>query len=641
MDDEEYEKDTAFSQAQLGALTENLVMKWFNFEVYEVPEPLEGHDLNPLIRSNSIKYWKQALSFFMPNRLTAWNQLTGYGNPTRSQRLNDLIKKIKRKEVRGQGAPSRARRSITGIEYRRVMAILKEEGQDILWKYGIPAMMNYQLHMISRIDCATQAMCNNLKKHAQFDFALKAKLEWSKNVTEEQDAPWQAVLASNDHTYCVHLFLGLWIELFAKSSPTAPLTPFLFTFSDDTVVPRGGVKPKTWVQNINMSDIFKRPEFVDTGPLGSHSVRKFASTECRKKGATKDEKDLRGRWKSASRVSDTYDDIELPYPDAKVAALLCIGGPVKYQLRDDAGIDDDWILSTVMPHGCTKIDNNAAVVLGRAVLWYAFTAEGIADMPPMLYQRICNAYALLNNDLEATTNPVKKIPLVVSGNDGEVYMDEIPDDLIGGGDGAAPAGDGGTVAPVGGGFVDRPIRLQLLAMHSQLLGLRWPDEEMRQQLRDLAVQSTRQYQTMNANIRRIAMNPVRCAVPAAGNGGAQNNAGGQAGGQVGAGGIGAAVAALSSTPRDFYLLWQEYQVGIGGRKAARLFSAFERGGVKHKFARRKVVWSTIDRLVRGGIHSNVAIDRIYNTYGCNSTVTSIINRMLADRRNHTVPANLG
>lgn len=115
LDDEEYERDTAFSQAQLGALTENLVMKWFNFEVYEVPEPLEGHDLNPLIRSNTIKYWKMALSFFMPNRLTAWNQLTGYGNPTRSQRLNDLIKKIKRKEVRGQGAPSRARRSITGI----------------------------------------------------------------------------------------------------------------------------------------------------------------------------------------------------------------------------------------------------------------------------------------------------------------------------------------------------------------------------------------------------------------------------------------------------------------------------------------------------------------------------------------------
>jgi hypothetical protein len=73
---------------------------------------------------------------------------------------------------------------------------------------------------------------------------------------------------------------------------------------------------------------------------------------------------------------------------------------------------------------------------------------------------------LLNNDLEAATkNPVKKIPLVVSGHDGEVYMDEIVDDLVGGGDRAAPAGDGGAVAAAGGGFIDRPIGLQLLAMH--------------------------------------------------------------------------------------------------------------------------------------------------------------------------------
>jgi hypothetical protein len=32
-----------------------------------------------------------------------------------------------------------------------------------------------------------------------------------------------------------------------------------------------------------------------------------------------------------------------------------------------------------------------AVVLGCAVLWYAFTAEGIADKPLTLYQQIHNA----------------------------------------------------------------------------------------------------------------------------------------------------------------------------------------------------------------------------------------------------------
>ena len=37
------------------------------------------------------------------------------------------------------------------------------------------------------------------------------------------------------------------------------------------------------------------------------------------------------------------------------------------------------------------------------------------------------------------------------------------------------------------------------------------------------------------------------------------------------------VATLSATPRDLYILWQEYNVGIEGQKAARMFSAAERG----------------------------------------------------------------
>ena len=179
----------------------------------------------------------------------------------------------------------------------------------------------------------------------------------------------------------MHLSLGLWLKLFAESSPTAPLTPYLFAFSDDVTIPAGRVRSKTTVQNIYRSDIFRCPEFADTGPLGSHSVYKHALTECQKKGASKDEKDLCGRWKSTACVLDVYNDIKLPFQDAKVAALLCVGGPVKYELREDAGIDNDWNVNTVMPHGRTKSDDDAAVVLGRAVLWYAFTAEGIANMP--------------------------------------------------------------------------------------------------------------------------------------------------------------------------------------------------------------------------------------------------------------------
>jgi hypothetical protein len=47
------------------------------------------------------------------------------------------------------------------------------------------------------------------------------------------------------------------------------------------------------------------------------------------------------------------------------------------------------------------------------------------------------------------------------------------------------------------------------------------------------------------------------------------------GGAVGGGGRGGITAELSPTPRSLYILWDEYQNGIGGRKAARLFTKEE------------------------------------------------------------------
>ena len=103
LDEEEYDPDNAhFTQEQLGALTPARLMLWFNYKVYENPEPGDADDqaqLEPLVRSNSIKYWKKAISYFMPNRLQPWNVLSNSGNPTRCTDINDLIKRILRREV--------------------------------------------------------------------------------------------------------------------------------------------------------------------------------------------------------------------------------------------------------------------------------------------------------------------------------------------------------------------------------------------------------------------------------------------------------------------------------------------------------------------------------------------------------------
>jgi hypothetical protein len=76
-------------------------------KAHGTPEP--GPDDNPTeARSSSLEFWKKAISSFMLNRLMAWNVLNDVGNPTKSIEVNDLIKAIKKKEVRKQGKASTA-----------------------------------------------------------------------------------------------------------------------------------------------------------------------------------------------------------------------------------------------------------------------------------------------------------------------------------------------------------------------------------------------------------------------------------------------------------------------------------------------------------------------------------------------------
>ena len=78
---------------------------------------------------------------------------------------------------------------------------------------------------------------------------------------------------------------------------------------------------------------------------------------------------------------------------------------------------------------------------------------------------------------------------------------------------------------------------------------------------------------------------------------------------------------------NIYLLWEEYENGIGGRKPEILFTREEQGRVKHKHYQRKIVWDCVATLVRAGINSQVAIDDVYQVYGESTNVTQITNSM--------------
>jgi hypothetical protein len=181
----------------------------------------------------------------MPNRLIPWSTSRSEGNPTRSNEINDLLKRVKRKEVRKQGVSPKCRRAITEREYRLLLTALqapRREGDDdsniavstnpIVLRYGLPALLNFQFHLIARIDDTTQVLLSNLRPHEYFGTnVLKTRLNWSKNVSKERDAPWQIVMGSMDSAFCVLNSTALWLEMaFSCGNPNAMLSPYLFSF---------------------------------------------------------------------------------------------------------------------------------------------------------------------------------------------------------------------------------------------------------------------------------------------------------------------------------------------------------------------------------------------------------------------------
>jgi hypothetical protein len=98
----------------------------------------------------------------------------------------------------------------------------------IIWKYGMPALINFQFHLIARIDDTTQVIMDHIQVHHNFDNALKTQLNWSKNVQDERDAPWQVILGSMNPMFCNFISLGLWLEINLQSNPS-PVAIWVFS----------------------------------------------------------------------------------------------------------------------------------------------------------------------------------------------------------------------------------------------------------------------------------------------------------------------------------------------------------------------------------------------------------------------------
>jgi len=270
--------------------------------------------------------------------------------------------------------------------------------------------------------------------------------------------------------------LAIWLEVSLEKNPVALNSPYVFCFSDDVEVPSGGLKSKQMVQKF-VKDILNGGDFVPSEKveegamlLGSHSVRKFAATHVRRSGITRDEKDIRGRWKGKGRVSDVYDDVELPYPDAKVAEKLCNGGACFYVCRDglDEAMMNEFILSQVVPSIRKRLPDSACLVLGKALLWLIYSSVAHDYIPIDMIERVKSEWDQLGRDGDFVGSPVDQRMVVVTGDHGEVCIDLIDTEFR-----INEDRDGGVA--LGGGA----IRNQLLGLRSSMMSIRQENLELK------------------------------------------------------------------------------------------------------------------------------------------------------------------
>jgi hypothetical protein len=104
---------------------------------------------------------------------------------------------------------SQARRPILGQEFVALHELLKQhdgtrrnrnQGDNVHWKrHGKLAMVNFQFHLIACVDDSYNSThtLEHIHVHNNFPNCLnKTRLNWSKNVNEKTDAPWQIGLGS-------------------------------------------------------------------------------------------------------------------------------------------------------------------------------------------------------------------------------------------------------------------------------------------------------------------------------------------------------------------------------------------------------------------------------------------------------------
>ena len=620
-------------------LTPADVCRFFSLKAFGTPTP--DADAKPTCgRSSSLESYKKEISFFMPNRLIGWNVQTKEGNPTKSVAVNNLIKKVKKLEVRKLGVSSQARRPLEIEELGFIISLLRKD-PDPVKRYGFVALVIMQFHFLARVDDTCKIMIDEIRRHSTYDDALRARLCWCKNVMDERAAPPQIMFASNNFNFCPILNLAIYLESLFPTETNQHGAVNLFGSIASTPE-----KIKSKIQDHLREKIFSSEDFLELAQkmsdeverckkVGTHSIRKLAATFARRNGCSKDDVNTRGRWKRLKQMVDSYIANEIPYPDAKAAAALCIGSAIKYELKKDCGVDEDWICQYVVPEIAEKLgDKRAAFILGKALLWACLDPEVQDIVPLQLYKRVNLEYERVRV-LDSDVNPVRKAPLVICGHEGRLIVEELIDHQ----DDGTTAHDEGSLPRTPEDINRRRSRQssEMQVVLAQLMMIRKQNEELQNEFQVFKSHISKRIRYLNDSVKRLTTVPARVSKVSLSSRnedsiGTNNiSVHDEDDGEESNWGREGRPAELSKNPRSLYTLWHEYEFGIGSRKAAKDFDVRDRGANRYNYSKRKVFWDLVSLMVRRGRQANEAIDELYKYYGYKTSLTNILKAMRKER----------
>jgi hypothetical protein len=467
-------------------------------EAYHSDDPTEG--MRPIFfRNSNLEAHKRAISHFMPRKLIPWDPISLIGNPTKSQEVNELINRIKKFECRCEGVPSQSRSPIEFDEFKNVLDVTCDRSVDTddIPRCRMASVLTLQWQLIGRIDDMMKLKIDRIFTKPSHAGTGNTKIEWSKNITEERYAAEQIILASNDPKLCALLALGVYVETLGRSD-ASHITSADPLFSDSENFDRFA---RTMLDKAFMSSKFHKGK---SGNLGTHSIRKGASTYASRAVMSRDFVKRCGRWCARKQVVDTYIDITLPYPDAKTAAVLCGPyGPCRYKERDDTeGISRAYYLNVVAPTVNQIMGEEMALLIVPALIWAAFytTSSALNVMPKSLRERIVNGFP-------GTQNPIEKISLLVTGEGDQlriidlISQDSVPyENMVHAAGGVANTGNSNNMGNMG--------RDEAQGLYSLIYAQQRQVEESRQENNFRFDGLLTELKRMRTNIRRIAVQSI-------------------------------------------------------------------------------------------------------------------------------------